>query len=157
MTKTYQKKISIYEKYFKEQEKYSKIYGDKTIVFFQMGKFYDAYCSRTKGYLKLAELEALLNIHFIRRDDQEKFGYGDRKPNQFGINCVSIEKNLVKMVDSGYTIILFDQKTENEEDIERVFAGVYSPGTYVTDRHLQDNYYYLLGAYIAISVLVLFN
>lgn len=136
-------------KYFIEQEKYSKIYGDKTIVFFQNGKFYDAYCNKTKGYSKLAELEPLLNIHFIRRDDQAKFNYGELMPNQFGIHCVSIEKNLIKLVDNGYTIVLFDQTTEGEENIERVFAGVYSPGTYITDRQLQDNNYYIMNAYIA--------
>lgn len=143
------KENNFYDKYFIEQEKYSKIYGDKTIVFFQNGKFYDAYCNKTKGYPQLANLEALLDIHFIRRDDQAKFGYGKWKPNQFGINCVSIEKNLIKMVDNGYTIILFDQTTEGGENIERVFAGVYSPGTYVTDRQLQDNNYYIMNAYIA--------
>ena len=29
-------KKSVFKKYFEEQEKYSKIYGEKTIVFFEM-------------------------------------------------------------------------------------------------------------------------
>ena len=142
----YNKKKSIYNKYFKEQEKYSKIYGDKTIVFFQMGKFYDAYCTKTKGYLKLAELEPLLNIHFIRREENS-IKNPHNKPNQFGINCVSIKKNLTTLIENGYTIIIFDQKTSNGEDIERVCTGVFSPGTYLSDRQTHDANY-LLSVYI---------
>lgn len=66
------KEKSTFQTYFEEQEKYSKIYGNKTIVFFEMGKFYDAYCTKSKGYLKLNELEPLLNIHFIKREENSK-------------------------------------------------------------------------------------
>ena len=127
---------TIYKKYFKQQEKYSKIYGEKTIVFFEMGKFYDAYCTKTKGYLNLGELEQLLNIHFIRRDEnQGKNPYC--RPNQFGINSVSIKKNLTTMIEAGYTIVLFDQ-INNGDKIERECIGVFSPGTYISDRQLSD-------------------
>lgn len=141
------KQTSIYQTYFKEQEKYARIYGEKTIVFFQMGKFYDAYCNQTQGYPKLSELESLLNIHYIRRDeDLKKNPYN--KPNQFGINCVSIKKNLTTMIENGYTIILFDQKTSDGENIERECVGVFSPGTFLSDRQLQDANY-IMSVYIA--------
>ena len=136
------KKLSIYERYFNAQEKYGKIYGDKSIVFFQMGKFYDAYCSKTQGYANLEELEKLLNIKFIRRDHLKKGHHDYQKPNQFGIPTVSIQRNLTTMVDNGYTIILFDQ-VHDGEDIERECIGVFSPGTYLSDRQLQDANYNL--------------
>ena len=140
------KKKSIYDMYFDEQEKYATIYGEKTIVFFQMGKFYDAYCNETKGYSKLGELEPLLNIHFIRRENNRKTNPYN-KPSQFGINCVSIKKNLTTMVENGYTIVLFDQTTDGE-NIERECIGVFSPGTYISDRQLYDANY-IICAYIA--------
>ncbi len=49
--KTFNKEDSIYEIYFREQKKYSDIYGDKTIVFIQIGKFYEAYCTKKEGIL----------------------------------------------------------------------------------------------------------
>ncbi|XWV24924.1 putative DNA mismatch repair protein muts-like protein [Tupanvirus deep ocean] len=132
--------------YFDEQEKYSKIYGDKTIVFFEMGKFYDAYCTKTKGYLKLAELEPLLNIHFIRREENSKRNPYN-KPNQFGIPTVSIKKNLTTLVENGYTIVIFEQKNDGDK-IKRELVGVYSPGTYISDRQTNDANY-IMSVYMA--------
>lgn len=145
MSSSDNKKVSIYDIYFNEQEKYSKIYGDKTIVFIQIGKFYEAYCNKTKGYINLAELEPLLNIKYIRRDGKND---DNNKPNQFGINCVAISKNLATLTENGYTVVLFDQKTTNGEDIERECVGVFSPGTYLSDRQMQDANY-LLSVYIS--------
>ncbi|BCS83215.1 putative DNA mismatch repair protein Muts-like protein [Cotonvirus japonicus] len=136
-------KLSIYGFYFQEQKKYSKIYGPKTIVLMQIGKFYEAYCTKNKGYTDLAELEPLLNIKYIRRDDKED----NNKPNQFGINCVAISKNLNILIDNGYTIVLFDQTTTNGENIERECVGVFSPGTYLSDRQMQEANY-LLSVYL---------
>lgn len=135
-------KGKIYLYYFDLQDKYSKIYGPKTIVFIQIGKFYEAYCTQKKGYVNLAELEPLLNIKYIRRDES------DNKPSQFGINMVSTSKNMNIMIDKGYTIVLFNQKPQtNDEVIERECAGVFSPGTYISDRQMSDANY-LLGVYI---------
>lgn len=142
------KKPSIYQFYFTEQEKYSKIYGEKTIVLIQIGKFYEAYCTKKKGYVNLAELEPLLNIKYIRRDQENNMNKAEsNKPNQFGINCVAINKNLTTLIENGYTIVLFDQKTANGEDIERECVGVFSPGTFLSDRQMQDANY-LLSVYI---------
>uniref|UniRef100_A0A6G6ABH6 Mismatch repair ATPase mutS n=1 Tax=Borely moumouvirus TaxID=2712067 RepID=A0A6G6ABH6_9VIRU len=138
--------MSIYDTYFREQEKYSKIYGEKTVVFIQIGKFYEAYCTKNKGYINLAELEPLLNIKYIRRDN--KNSDESKKPNQFGINCVAISKNLATLTENGYTVVLFDQKTSNGENIERECVGVFSPGTYLSDRQMQDANY-LLSVYIS--------
>ncbi|AVL94858.1 mismatch repair ATPase MutS [Moumouvirus australiensis] len=138
--------MSIYDTYFREQEKYSKIYGEKTVVFIQIGKFYEAYCTKNKGYVNLAELEPLLNIKYIRRDN--KNSDESKKPNQFGINCVAISKNLATLTENGYTVVLFDQKTSNGENIERECVGVFSPGTYLSDRQMQDANY-LLSVYIS--------
>ena len=137
-------KKSTLESYFYEQEKYTKMYGDKTIVFFQLGKFYDAYCTKTKGYLMLEELEALLNVKYIRREEKSRENPYN-KPNQFGINCVSIKSKLAKLIENGYTIVIFDQTTDGKK-IERVCTGVYSPGTYVSDQRNDTN---IMSVYIA--------
>lgn len=133
----------MYELYFDEQQKYSHMYGPKTIVFMQVGKFYEAYCTKTKGYVNLEELEGLLNIRYIDRKDH------DTKPSQFGINEVSITRNITTLVENGYTIALFNQKVPNENDnIERECVGVFSKGTYISEKQTSDSNY-LLSVYIA--------
>ena len=129
-TKNKIKKISIYDLYFKDQDKYTKIYGKKTIVLYQIGKFYESYCTKTKGYLNLEELEPLLNIKYIRRNDLNN----NNKPDQFGINCVAILKNLTILLDHGYTIVLFDQMVPDGKYIERKCVGVYTQGTFLSNK-----------------------
>ena len=140
------KKKSIYRLCFDAQDKYSKIYGEKTIVFLQVGKFYEAYCTETEGYINLVELEKLLDIQYIRRSHLRIENSNYRKPDQFGIHCVSIKKNLTMMVENGYTIILFDQ-VNNGDGIERKYVGTFSPGTFISDIQL-DDYIYNLCVYI---------
>lgn len=139
---------NIYQYYFDLQDKYSKIYGSKTLVLMQIGKFYEAYNTKKKGYANLAELEPMLNIKFIRRDNDPN----SNKPNQFGINMVSISKHLNTLIEKGFTIVLFDQiaQTDDAKDdgkIERECAGVFSAGTYISDKQMSDTNY-LLGVYI---------
>ncbi len=92
-------------------------------------------------------MQDLLNIQFIERDTKPRKGRFSR-PNQFGITCISIEKNVVKLVDNGYTIILFEQKRNKQCEIERVFFAAYTPGTCVSDRHLTENNNYIMTIYI---------
>ena len=87
-----------------------------------------------------------MSIHFIRREENSKKNPYN-KPSQFGINTVSIKKNLTTLVENGYTIVLFDQKNDGEK-IERECVGVFSPGTYVSDRQLDDANY-IMSVYIA--------
>lgn len=157
-------KMSTLNHYYEEQAKYSKIYGDRTIVFFEMGKFYDAYCTTstprglssedlcpltgtpTKGYAKLEELEKLLRIQFIRREPNSKTNPQNR-PSQFGIHTVSIKKNLMMLVENGYTIVLFDQKKDGDR-IDRVCVGVFSPGTHIPEHDTAESNY-IMTVYIS--------
>jgi DNA mismatch repair protein MutS len=129
--------MSFYQFYFTEQQKYAQLYGEKTIVFMQNGKFYEAYCTKDRGYTRLEELEPLLNIRFIKRTDRTS---DTERPSQFGIPCVSISRNLAALIEHGYTIVLFDQ-TSSGRDIQRVCVGVYSPGTYLSEKSGQDVQY----------------
>lgn len=137
---------TIYQKYFEEQERYTERHGEKTIVFFQMGKFYDAYATSTRGYPRLDDLSVLLNTHYIRRP--EDASNPKSLPNQFGINCVSIRKHLTTMVENGYTIVLFEQKLEDDLSIDRVWAGTYTAGTIISDRQGQDSNH-MISVYLA--------
>lgn len=132
----------IYDKIYKEQEKYTELYGDKTVVFFQIGSFYETYSKKNKGYQHLEDLEKLLNIQYSKRDSDEF-----KKPSQFGIPCVSMDKHMTTMVNNGYTIVLFDQVSIGNGKFDRECTGVYSQGTYISEKQILDNNY-ILSAYI---------
>ena len=135
-----------FQQYFLEQSKYSIKYGKKAIVFFEMGKFYDAYCDETRGYQEFPKLETLLNIQFIRRGEKSSKN-PHNKPSQFGIPTVRIKKHLATLVENGYTIIIFDQTANSGGKIVRECTGIYSPGTHISDRLHQDANY-IMTAYI---------
>lgn len=130
--------------YFEDQEKYTKMYGDKTIVFYQIGTFYEAYCTDTDGYTNLAELEPLLDVHFIERKRDPEKTKKDRYacPSQFGINCISAKKKIAKLVSHGYTIVLFDQVgSNNDGPIERALTNVYTSTAFLLDDNVMDSVY----------------
>lgn len=114
------------DKYFISQSEYTKIHGPKTIVFYHMGTFYEAYSNNIQGYQKLGELEEILGIKYIRNLATGDLKT-DTKPNQFGIPCVSMKKNMAILLENGYTIVIFDQeRVKTGKKFNRVFAGVYT-------------------------------
>jgi len=149
MSKHIHKKKSgpnIYELYYQAQEKYAQIYGEKAIVFFQMGKFYEAYNSKKNGYQYLEDLVQVLGIQFVKKDGGTNAKKNDSRPNQFGIPCVAIRRHLATLVENGYTIILYDQIHDGDE-IEREISGVYSSATFLSDKQLSE-INYLLCVYL---------
>ena len=136
--------MSLYQTYFKQQDKYTKLYGPKTIVFMQVGKFYEAYNDKTHG-AKLARLEQLIGTKYICRDVKREQNETN-KPNQLGFPTISLSRHLLKLTEAGYTIVVFDE-VNNGEEIDRQMVGVFSPGTCFSDRQLADAKY-LLTVYL---------
>ena len=136
---------SLFDIYYEEQKKYTKLYGDKTIVFFQMGTFHTAYCTKTKGYTKLEELESLLDIHYINRENGPK-SYPKGSSNQFGINSVSLKKKITIMIEHGYTVVIFDQIARDDGGaLDRHVTGVYSSSAFLPDQKCPDAGYIMVG------------
>src|SRR5690242_13080857 len=90
--------------YFQEYQKKRELYGEKTLVFMKVGKFYEAYHTKTEGYLNLYELENLLQTKYIKRNDNRK-----NNRSQLGIQEVSIYRHLRTLVENGYTVVLYEQ------------------------------------------------
>jgi DNA mismatch repair protein MutS len=128
--------------YFECHDEYAAMYGEKTIVFAQIGKFYESYYDpvRGRGYKKLSELEPLLNVKFIKKNPMT----GN---SQFGFPVNSLMEKLEILTSNGYTIVIFDQQTSDGEAFDRICSGVYSPGTLLSDKQRLDANY-IMSAYI---------
>lgn len=139
--------VQLQDYYFEQQDMYTKIYGEKTIVFMQVGKFYESYCRQgsNQGYQDLEGVEKIIEITFIKRPNNGP----KSKPSQLGIPCTSIANRLSTLVKHGFTIVLFDQFRDPTATtgIGRKKVGVFSPGTHVEDKYLADTNY-ILSVYI---------
>uniref|UniRef100_A0A6C0LUJ2 DNA mismatch repair proteins mutS family domain-containing protein n=1 Tax=viral metagenome TaxID=1070528 RepID=A0A6C0LUJ2_9ZZZZ len=137
--------MTLIDLYLDYQEKYTKIYGLKTIVFMQVGSFHEAYSTDNEGF-KLKELEPILNTKFTRRDNNTNKPASRSNPYLLGFPSISTVKNVAILTEKGYTVVIFDQII-NGDDIDRQLLGVFSPGTYISDRQLSDANY-ILSVYL---------
>jgi len=137
--------INTTEECLQNQEKYEKKYGkERTIVFTQIGSFYEAYSTDTRGY-KLSEISELLNIVYTRKDKSIS-QIDEKNPYMLGFPVVSLHKFMKVLVDSGYTVIIIDQVTPPPNP-KREVTGIYSPGTYVQNV-LTPDANYIVSLYI---------
>ena len=140
------KQKTLIDIYLEYQTKYTEIYGSNAVVFMQVGSFYESYSTETEGF-NLKELERILHTKFTRRDTTTNKPPDRSNPNLLGFPCVSLSKNLAILVENNYTVVVFDQITVEDDEIERILTGVYSPGTYIGDKQQLDGNYNVI-AYI---------
>jgi DNA mismatch repair protein MutS len=118
------------------QENYTKKYGSKTLVLEQVGSFYEAYATHTRGY-KLSEIATSLNLTLTRKN--KKIDTVDESnPMLIGFPSAAIEKYMNLLVDSGFTVVVINQITPPPRPKRKVI-GVFSIGTYITKSMLQDS------------------
>lgn len=125
--------MTIIDDYLEYQEKYSKIYGNKAVVFMQVGSFHEAYSTASEGF-NLKELEPVLNLKFTRRDNNTTKVACRKNPHLLGFPSISLNKYLTILTENGYTVVVFDQVSKNDGTFDRSLVGVFSPGTHLTDR-----------------------
>lgn len=129
---------SIISEYLNYHETYSKKYGsDRTLVLMQVGSFYEAYATNTRGP-KLSEIAKMLTIVCTRRD-KSIMEISEKNPYMMGFNMVSSQKFITLLINNGYTLIMVDQVTYSP--VTRKVTNVYSPGTYIENISTQESNY----------------
>jgi DNA mismatch repair protein MutS len=122
-----EKKPLLINVYLDEHKKYCKIYGKEyTLVFMQVGSFYEAYSTNNDGP-DLSKISLLLDVQLVRKNKQI-LEVSIKNPNLLGIPTGAINKYKKKLVSVGWTLILIDQVTP-PPDVTRKISGIYSPGT----------------------------
>lgn len=130
--------------YLSYQKKYTKLYGDKTIVFIQKGTFYEAYSTVTEGF-DLEKISEVLKTE-LTRSDKSKEGPPDvANPNMLGFPVIKAAKNLKYLTHEGYIVVLFDEKGKGRD---RVLSGIYSIGTFVPENTQSNAANYVMSVYI---------
>ena len=135
--------------YDKYKKKYEKKYGKNTIVFMQLGGFYEL-CSVLDGDNKYGELDIynicnnILNIAVATKKNKYKISNKNDALTylQAGFPLLSIDKYVPILLKHNYTIIIVDQVTEPPNP-ERKVTNIISPGIYIpneNNKNISNNY-----------------
>ncbi|MDD3060755.1 MAG: DNA mismatch repair protein, partial [Sulfurimonas sp.] len=128
--------------YFDLQRFFEEKYGRDTVVFMEIGTFYEVYevNNDDEQIGKAKEIAELLNIQLTKKNKNIEEN-SDRNPLLAGVPAVSFERYLGRLIqEQKYTVIVVKQKG-NPPNISRYISQIVSPGTnfdYIIDN--DDNY-----------------
>ena len=124
--------------YFDLQRYFEEKYGNDTVVFMEIGTFYEVYevNNDEEQIGKAKEIAELLNIQLTKKN-KNIIENSDRNPLLAGVPAVSFERYLNRLIqEQKYTVIVVKQKG-NPPKISRYIAQIVSPGT--NFEHIVDN------------------
>ena len=133
-----EEEISIYQEYFDSTIEYTKKYGEKTVVFMQVGSFYEMYglkylTDEIKGSL-ITEISELVGLAV----SSKKYTYEGGTIYMSGFRDYTLDKYIPTIIEQGYVIVEIIQAPEEEgkpnpqkKKKTRILNAVYSAGTYL--------------------------
>jgi len=124
--------------YFDLQRHFEDKYGSDTVVFMEIGTFFEVYevNNDDEQVGKAKEMAELLNIQLTKKN-KNIIENSDKNPLLAGVPAVSFERYLSRLIqEQKYTIIVVKQKG-NPPKISRYVSQIVSPGT--NFEHIVDN------------------
>ncbi|MBC8238732.1 MAG: DNA mismatch repair protein [Helicobacteraceae bacterium] len=124
--------------YFDLQNYFEDKYGHDTVVFMEIGTFYEVYEVNNDELQigKAKEIAELLNIQLTKKN-KSIIENSDKNPLLAGVPAVSFERYLSRLIsEQKYTVIVVKQKG-NPPKISRYISQIVSPGTNFD--HIVDN------------------
>ncbi|MEN4052364.1 DNA mismatch repair protein [Sulfurimonas sp. NWX79] len=124
--------------YFDLQRHFEDKYGHDTVVFMEIGTFFEVYevNNDDEQVGKAKEIAELLNIQLTKKN-KNIVENSDKNPLLAGVPAVSFERYLNRLIaEQKYTVIVVKQKG-NPPKISRYIAQIVSPGTNFD--HIVDN------------------
>jgi DNA mismatch repair protein MutS len=139
-------KKSMIEVYFELQIEYTEKFGEKTIVLFENGKFFEIYGTNELG--KAREITDLLNIALTRKD-KESNTIDIKTPYMAGFPTMASDRHIDILLENDWTIVMVEQIT-NPPNPERAVTKILSKTTNIDNvKSFTDNY--ILSLYFTIE------
>ncbi len=132
------KKKLLTQIYFDLQKYFEDKYGSDSVVFMEIGTFYEVYevNNDEEQIGKAKEIAELLNIQLTKKN-KSIVENSDKNPLLAGVPAVSFERYLNRLIsEQKYTIIVVKQKG-TPPNISRFVSQIVSPGT--NFEHVVDN------------------
>lgn len=135
---------------FEEYEDYYNKYrhlSDKIAVLYQCGTFHEVYGldNEDEKVANPAEIAAVLNMK-LTRTNTSILENSRSNPLMAGFNSVSLDTNVERLVNCGYTVVVVNQKGPGKLAKYREVAYIQSPATTVTMNAKRDPY--LVSVYV---------
>jgi DNA mismatch repair protein MutS len=146
MSKNIKLKSNIHDEYLAYHEKFQNKYGDKSLVLMQVGSFFEAYSTESRGF-DLFKLSELLNIVCTRKDKSIN-EISEKNPYMLGFPSVALSKFLKILIDNQFTVIVIEQISAPPNP-QRGITGIYSPSTFIDNVSIESKY--LMVLYIEIN------
>ena len=124
--------------YFDLQRYFEEKYGQDTVVFMEIGTFYEVYeiNNDDEQIGKAKEIAELLNIQLTKKN-KNIIENSDKNPLLAGVPAVSFERYLNRLIgEQKYTVIVVKQRGKPPK-ISRYVSQIVSPGTNFD--HIVDN------------------
>ena len=137
----------LYDDYIDYCKKYSKLYGDKSLVLMEVGSFFEFYAvenDKIKEGSNITEICTILNIQSTRKN-KSILECSRNNPLMAGFPSHSLKKFIDILLSEKYTIILVEQITPPPNP-KRDVTQVISPATYLEETSITN---YLLCFYIS--------
>lgn len=126
--------MNILKEYLKLSNEYQEKYGEKTILYMMVGKFYEVYAILEDDLSKHdsnVDIQNAIQIStFVNTCDFSLAKKCDH--SMAGFPELYLDKYIKKMQDIGYTIVVYGQEGSGK-NISRVLTGIFSPGTFFLD------------------------
>lgn len=126
---------NIPEWYFDLTAEYQRIYGEKVVVFLQVGQFFEIYGVRNpsgSGYLysRIEEVASLCNLNIANKNSSFK----DMPMVMAGFKPMYLDRYVPRLHEAGYTIPIYIETHEYADGSKhRELDSVLSPGTAFTN------------------------
>ncbi|QOI90239.1 hypothetical protein QKU58_gp092 [Pyramimonas orientalis virus] len=122
----------IYDDYVVYTEKYKSVYGDKTIVFIEIGSFFEIYGVNNDNEVSganMIEIGNLLNIQVSRKNKSVLQNSRDN-PMMAGFPNHALKKFIDILINNNYTNVIIEQVSPPPNP-RREVTRIISPSTYI--------------------------
>ena len=117
--------MAMLKEYFKLNKQYREKYGEKTILLFQVGAFYEVYTEVNAKTKEIVEEQVVEFKRFTELASANK----NETTLMLGFRDYIIDKYVEKIQNNGYTAVVYSQDAPGA-NTTRSLTGIFSPGTF---------------------------
>ena len=124
---------SMQTEYFRLTEVFIKKFGPNTILFMQVGAFFEMYATKNveTGVLSRSRIEDVATICGGLTITDKKQMHGKDLVVMAGFRDYNVDRYIQNAVDANFTAVVYTQKETEKGKMTRELTGVYSPGTFL--------------------------
>ena len=136
---------NIVTEYLNLSKQYISEYGPNTVVLYMVGSFYEIYSLQNPVTQEIDPITPIVRVCDICNLNIAQKALSEERRGSQGetfVSCMagfrdySLDKYLDKLVNHGFTVVVFNQEKRQmkgkKEVIERKLLNIFSPGTYMT-------------------------